>query len=289
MSTGNDDSWQEREPLTDETVDVSGLSGFMLDVDRLLSSELIALASGDEFKAAVLLWSRAWKQVPPASLPDDDRVLASFAGLGANLPKWRKVRPMAMRGFIKCADGRWYHPVLATDAKRASRARQQRRDAIASRYGKGSGDGTNGPTKPSTKLSTGEVTGEATAVPTDPPSAELPVLRAPRRDETRRVSESNSENRESRSRGAPAARSRARTPNGAAEGIDWQAIVGRMTARHGFEPAKAWEIAMGCGERKDLAMRIQGAMRKAEGRGKSAFGQIATIAAEASSPPKEGR
>lgn len=91
----------------------------------------------------------------------------------------------------------------------------------------------------------------------------------------------NPENRESRSRGSPPARARGKTPNGSLEGIDWNSIVGRMTAKHGFEAGKAWEIAMRCGERIDLAKRIQGAMRKAEGRGRSAHGQIVTIAQEA--------
>ncbi len=123
------------EPLTDPAVDVAGLPGFMLNVVRLLSSELVAISTGDEFKAAVLLWCRSWQQTPACSLPDDDRVLASFAGLGADVKKWRKVRDVALRGFVRCADGRLYHPVLVEDAKRASKARQQRRDAIDRRWG----------------------------------------------------------------------------------------------------------------------------------------------------------
>ena len=147
------------EPLTDPTVDVAGLPGFMLNVVRLLSSELVAISTGDEFKAAVLLWCRSWQQTPACSLPDDDRVLASFAGLGADVKKWRKVRDVALRGFVRCSDGRLYHPVLVEDAKRASKARQQRRDAIARRYG-----GDNG----------------------KPTAVGSPVLPVQRRDETRR-------------------------------------------------------------------------------------------------------
>ncbi len=60
--------------------DVSKLDGFMLDTAKLLGSELWALSTGDEFKAAVALWCRAWHQVPAGSLPDDDTVLCSFAG-----------------------------------------------------------------------------------------------------------------------------------------------------------------------------------------------------------------
>ena len=53
-----------------------------LDVVRLRDSGLTAKASGDEFRAAVLLWCASWHQVPAASLPDDNRQLAKFAGYG---------------------------------------------------------------------------------------------------------------------------------------------------------------------------------------------------------------
>ena len=45
-------------PFVGADVDLSGLDGFLLDVQRLFASELWALSSGDEFKAAVALWGR---------------------------------------------------------------------------------------------------------------------------------------------------------------------------------------------------------------------------------------
>lgn len=116
------------EPLVPADVDVDRLPGFILDVDRLFSSELYALASGDEFRAAVSLWARAWKQHPAGSLPDDDAILAAFSGAG---PRWRKVKAMALRGFVKCSDGRLYHRVLCEDVLRAAQAKQDRRDRTA--------------------------------------------------------------------------------------------------------------------------------------------------------------
>jgi hypothetical protein len=115
-------------PLVPEEVDLVKLDGFMLDTIRLLGSELWALATGDEFKAAMALWCRAWKQVPAASLPDDDRILASFAGYGRGGKAWQRVKSMALRGFVKCSDGRLYHRVLAEDAKRAWRDLLRRRE-----------------------------------------------------------------------------------------------------------------------------------------------------------------
>jgi uncharacterized protein YdaU (DUF1376 family) len=105
------------EPLTTPDIDVRDLDSFMLNTERLMASELYALSTGDEFKAAVALWCRAWKQIPPASLPNDERILAAFSGAADN---WPTVRDMALRGFILCSDGRLYHRVLSDDARSAS-------------------------------------------------------------------------------------------------------------------------------------------------------------------------
>lgn len=112
-------------PLVPPDTDIIGLDGFLLDTERLMASELWALASGDEFKAAIGLWCRAWKQDPPGSLPNDERVLAAFSGAGA---RWRKVRDMAMRGFVLCSDGRLYHQVLCGDVLRAAKRKTERRE-----------------------------------------------------------------------------------------------------------------------------------------------------------------
>lgn len=112
-------------PLVPADVNITGLDGFMLNVQRLFASELWALSTGDEFKAAMGLWGRAWQQSPPGSLPDDDRVLGAFSGAG---PKWKKVRDVALRGFVKCSDGRLYHTVLCEDVMNAAKKREAFRD-----------------------------------------------------------------------------------------------------------------------------------------------------------------
>lgn len=104
------------EPLVPVEVDISGMDGFLLNVQQLFASELWALSTGDEFKAAVALWGRAWLQVPAGSLPNDERVLAAFSGAGA---RWKKVRAIALRGFVECSDGRLYHKVLCGDVMTA--------------------------------------------------------------------------------------------------------------------------------------------------------------------------
>jgi uncharacterized protein YdaU (DUF1376 family) len=112
-------------PLTNETHNIDGLDGFMLNTDKLMSSELWALATGDEFKAAVGLWCRAWKQNPAGSLPNDERILAAFSGAGKD---WSKVRDVALRGFILCSDGRLYNKTLCEDVVRAALSKKKRNE-----------------------------------------------------------------------------------------------------------------------------------------------------------------
>lgn len=104
-------------PLTPHGCDLRGLPYFPLDVARLKDSDLFALSTGDEFKAALALWCRAWTEVPAGSLPDDERLLARHAGL--SLTEWKAVADMALRGFVRCDDGRLYHATVSEKACRA--------------------------------------------------------------------------------------------------------------------------------------------------------------------------
>lgn len=105
-------------PLTPPDCDLRGLQFMPLDVMRLRDSDLALLSSGDEFKAAVLLWCASWLQVPAASLPDDDRRLMKLAG-GVDQKTWAKIRGEALRGWTLCSDGRLYHQVVAEKALEA--------------------------------------------------------------------------------------------------------------------------------------------------------------------------
>lgn len=105
------------EPLVPVNCDCTDLDGFMLNVERLMASELVALSSHEVVAACLFVWCRAWKQKPAASLPDDDRVIAAFARLP--LARFRKLKSEVLRGFVKCSDGRLYHRFLATEAATA--------------------------------------------------------------------------------------------------------------------------------------------------------------------------
>lgn len=114
-------------PLTPLDCNLRGLPFMPLHTERLLDSDMMALSSGEEFKTALRLWCKSWNQEPAASLPDDDRILAHLAG--KELSAWRKVRGMALRGFVKCSDGRLYHPVIAEEAIKAMAKREEHQAA----------------------------------------------------------------------------------------------------------------------------------------------------------------
>lgn len=103
-------------PLTPADCDLRDFPFMPLDVVRLCDSDLAALESPEACWAALLLWCKAWHQVPAGSLPDDDRVLAKFTGYQRAPEAWLAIRSGALRGWIKCADGRLYHPVVAEKA-----------------------------------------------------------------------------------------------------------------------------------------------------------------------------
>lgn len=115
------------EPLTPAGLDLRDFDWMPLEVMRLRDSDLSVLASGDAFRAAVLLWCAAWHQVPAGSLPTDDRLLANLAGYGRDLEGWVHVKDDAMRGFIECSDGRMYHPVVCEKALEADEQRNKQR------------------------------------------------------------------------------------------------------------------------------------------------------------------
>lgn len=111
-------------PLVSSEVDLRDFAFMPLDVLRLRDSDLAALSTGEEFKAAVLLWCVSWHQVPASSIPNDERWLAKHSGAGRD---WKRVRTEAMRGWVACSDGRLYHPVVAEKALEAWNKKQEQR------------------------------------------------------------------------------------------------------------------------------------------------------------------
>lgn len=110
------------QPFTSLDCDLTDFSFMPLDVARLRDSELASSETPEACWAAVLLWAASWHQVPAASIPDEEMWIAKVAGyqLRGRIDKaWASVRQGALRGWVKCSDGRLYHPVVAEKAREA--------------------------------------------------------------------------------------------------------------------------------------------------------------------------
>lgn len=117
-------------PLTPVDCNLQDFPFMPLDVARLRDSDMASEQTPEENWAAVLLWAAAWHQVPAGSIPDSDNWIANAAGYlsrGRVDPHWKKVKGGAMRGFVLCSDGRWYHQVVSEKANDAWMAKLRQR------------------------------------------------------------------------------------------------------------------------------------------------------------------
>lgn len=103
-------------PLTPANCRLRGCLTMPLDVARFRRSALFSTPCDAAFVAGVQLMCIAWQQTPAASLPDDDKALAYFAGLGRRVRRWQRLRDAALSDWRLCSDGRLYHPDVATAA-----------------------------------------------------------------------------------------------------------------------------------------------------------------------------
>ena len=130
-------------PLTPADCDLRHFGFMPLDVQRLLTSEWWINALEEEPEAcgpAVNLWATSWHQVPAASLPDSDAVLRRIAGVDRST--WETVRKRVMAPWVKCSDGRIYHPVVAQKALEATEKNRRQseggKEGNRRRWGSGS-------------------------------------------------------------------------------------------------------------------------------------------------------
>lgn len=115
------------DPLTMPDCDLRDQPWMPFHVQRLLGSEWWLGASDAAARVSVELWCESWQQVPAASLPDNDRVLARMCGKSAD--EWAAIRDEVLSAWIKCSDGRWYHPTVSQMAQEAWGRKQARQNA----------------------------------------------------------------------------------------------------------------------------------------------------------------
>ena len=106
-------------PLLPTEVDLQDFAFMPLDVARLRDSDLTSDETPEACWAAVLLWCASWHQIPAGSIPDNEQWIAKQAGYvsrGRIDSQWHKIKDGALRGWVKCSDGRLYHAVVAEKA-----------------------------------------------------------------------------------------------------------------------------------------------------------------------------
>lgn len=159
------------EPLVPPEIDLQSFDYMPLKVAQLRDSDFSGIANDAEFRAGVTLWCAAWHQLPASSLPDDERLLCKLAGFGRDLKAWGKVRDVALRGFVLCSDGRFYHPIIADLAIVAWR--QKKRDVERTRNATKARMERNGHRQPNVTSTKGEGDrkgkGEEGSPPVGPP------------------------------------------------------------------------------------------------------------------------
>jgi len=100
-------------------VDLTDFQFMPLEISRLRRSKawLICKRRPELAFYMVNLWSCAWHERPAGSLEDDDDMLAHLAMCPPK--EWPKLKADVMRGWVKCADGRLYHPVVVEKVRDA--------------------------------------------------------------------------------------------------------------------------------------------------------------------------
>ena len=100
-------------PMVPAEVDLSDFKFMPLEVARLRRSKawLICKRRPELAFYMLNLWAASWHERPAGSLEDDDDVLADAAMCPPE--RWAEVKADALRGWVKCSDGRLYHPVVA--------------------------------------------------------------------------------------------------------------------------------------------------------------------------------
>lgn len=108
-----------------------------LDYEKIEQSDTWAIASAEQRPWLLMLWMVSWRQVPVASLPNDDRLIAARIGMAPALfTEWRSV---LLSGWQLADDGRLYHKTLTQHALRMADKRSKDRARVAAFRAKSSG------------------------------------------------------------------------------------------------------------------------------------------------------
>lgn len=90
--------------------------------------------STEEVGAFILLLCKSWREEPPASIPDDDAVLARWARLPQD--RWLVCKPGVLAAFTFGTDLRWHQKRQRREYDKLLGLRKQRSKAAKSRWDK---------------------------------------------------------------------------------------------------------------------------------------------------------
>lgn len=118
-------------PLTPRECDLRDFPFMPLEIARLRRSKTWRKAKRNPELAFPLLnlWTAAWHDVPAGSLEDDDEVLADLAM--CSLVKWKRLRDQVLAGWVKCNDGRLYHPTVCEKVRESWEAKLEHRARLS--------------------------------------------------------------------------------------------------------------------------------------------------------------
>lgn len=100
-----------------------------LDYERIEQSDTWAIASPEQRPWLLMLWLTAWRQVPVASLPEKDLLIA--ARIGMPLEQFIQWKEILLSGWELATDGRLYHKTLTEHVLGMSEKRVKDRERVA--------------------------------------------------------------------------------------------------------------------------------------------------------------
>ncbi len=100
-----------------------------LDHERIEQSDTWAIATAEQRPWLLMLWLMSWRQVPIASLPDNDKLIA--ARIGMPLQQFTEWREVLLSGWTLASNGRLYHSTLTEYVLKMAGKRDKDRARVA--------------------------------------------------------------------------------------------------------------------------------------------------------------
>ena len=93
-------------------IDLSSMTYMPLMIKEFVASRLVNGVKSIYSINNLALCASAFHQVPAGSVPDDDIEIATMSGFRGSDEEFQQAKAVILRGFIKHADNRWYHPFV---------------------------------------------------------------------------------------------------------------------------------------------------------------------------------